>query len=90
MSQGPSERVWVVEADEHGYIDPQELAEVACDVATVVKMIGGISYVGADRAQDDRGMWFTRAMVFRWNRFIPEQKAADVEPDEQPESVKAE
>jgi hypothetical protein len=83
VSQEPKTRLWVVEADESGYVDPGELAEMSVKVATVVEMVGGVATIGGDRVQRDDGLWVTRTVVYRWQSFVPDQKA-------EPEPVAAE
>lgn len=73
MSAGPSERIWIVTgADENGHpfpgaeVDPDEAAQVAVDVMTTQRMVGGTVITGCQRTEVQPGIWITTAVWWRW------------------------
>lgn len=57
-------------------VDPAEVEQMAADVATVARMVGGTIASGSDRERHPfSGMWITTAMYWRWHPFAPTSRA---------------
>jgi hypothetical protein len=88
MSQNPSVREWWVGPHpETGEVDPEEVAQMAVDVSTVMRMVGGTATWGAHRDQDpETGEWLTLAIWCRWHPFAPGAIEQDERPAQQPQA----
>lgn len=91
MANRPSERVWVVQGtipvNEGGTVfevDPEEVAQVAVDVSTVLRMVGGVAQCGVERVEIAKGVFVTAAMWWKWHSFAPQVKR-----EEQPQQAPA-
>lgn len=89
QGDGTKDRTWIVygRPEMDGEVHPEEVAMMAQDVATVVRMCGGVSTSIAERYADDAGIWHTTAVLFRWSSFAPPAQAPRVAPQPQGEPV---
>lgn len=82
---GKGERIWVVESDEYGRLDDEEVARMAVKVSTVVEMVGGTASQIADRVGLPDGTFYTERIIWRWHSFAPARQAeAELELVDQP------
>lgn len=67
-------RDWTIEADETGTPNAREVAEAMVEAGAILNRIGGVLVVGADRAEDEHGV-FTARIMFHYDSFVPTRMA---------------
>lgn len=95
------ERIWLIEADETGEVDPRELAEAMMEVAGILRRIGGAVKMIARRRQviEDPPLYLTERIDVMWaphaplprraRQEEPPPQAADFEEEPEPEEPSA-
>lgn len=89
-----AQRIWTLGIDpETGDVDAEQLAQLAVDVATVVRMVGGVATIGRHDREVEPEQFVTDGIVARWTSFAPaqrlEQPEGEPEPVEEPEPAAA-
>jgi len=68
------DRIWTVECDETGEVDPDELVGAFVECAGIVRRIGGAFTIAARRRQGEPGVYLTEAVVIGWKAHLPMSK----------------
>lgn len=93
----PKQRKWVVEADEAGELDQEEILQALVEAATIVHRVGGVVMVGSVRQElppdswgvGVEGVYGTTHLVLKWESYAPAQRLEQPAPVEEPEPVAA-
>jgi len=80
----------VIEADETGELDTEEIAGAIAEAATIVNRVGGVVYIAANRQElppdswgvPVEGVYATTALVVKWESYAPAAPKPASEPEE--------